>query len=81
MKEGLFYMSKNIVVLSGSPRKEGNTDRLAAAFIDGAKSADKNVVVFRTIDMKIGGCLGCEHCFREKGCAFKKMICPQFWRH
>ena len=60
-------MSENIVVLSGSPRKGGNTDRLAAAFIEGAKSQGKDVVQFRVADMKIGGCLGCNHCFDEVG--------------
>jgi len=69
-------MSKNIVVLSGSPRKDGNTERLAAAFIDGAKSAGKNVIVFRTADMKIGGCVGCEHCFEEKGVCVQKDDMP-----
>ena len=65
-------MSKKIVVLSGSPRKEGNTERLAAAFIEGAKSAGKSVMVFRAADMKIGGCLGCCHCFEEKGVCIQK---------
>jgi len=76
MKEVVFYMSKNIVVLSGSPRKEGNTERLVAVFIDGAKSADKNVIVFRTADMKIGGCTGCEHCIKEKGVCAQKDDMP-----
>lgn len=65
-------MSKNIVILSGSPRKNGNTDKLAAAFIDGAKSAGKNVTLFHVADMKIGGCLGCRHCFKEKGVCVQK---------
>ena len=60
-------MSNNIVVLSGSPRKEGNTEKLAAAFIESAKSAGKNVTAFNATGMKIGGCMGCEHCFVEKG--------------
>ena len=65
-------MSKNIVVLSGSPRRGGNTDILADAFIEGAKSAGKNVTVFRVAEMKIAGCTGCEHCFKEVGvCAIK----------
>jgi multimeric flavodoxin WrbA len=65
-------MSKNIVVLAGSPRKNGNTDKLAASFIDGAKSAGKTVTLFRVADMKIGGCLGCRHCFEEKGVCVRK---------
>lgn len=60
-------MGKRIVVLSGSPRKGGNTDMLAAAFIEGAKSAGDHVTLFRTADLNIGGCLGCGHCSREKG--------------
>lgn len=64
-------MSKNIVVLSGSPRKGGNTDTLAAAFIEGAQTAGKNVTLFRVADMKIGGCLGCE------GCEQKGVVCVQ----
>ena len=60
-------MSKNIVILSGSSRKGGNTDMLAAAFKEGAESVGKNVALFRVADMNIGGCTGCEHCFDEVG--------------
>jgi multimeric flavodoxin WrbA len=65
-------MSRNIVVLSGSPRKHGNTERLARAFVEGAKSAGKSVTAFRVADMHIGGCLGCEHCFKEPGVCVQK---------
>ena len=60
-------MSKNIVVLSGSPRKNGNTDKLAAAFVEGAESAGKKVTLFRVADMNIAGCKGCNQCFDGKG--------------
>ena len=69
--------SKNIVLLSGSPRKDGNTDKLAAAFIEGAKSAGKSVTLFRVADMKIGGCLGCNHCFEETGVCVQKDDMPR----
>ena len=65
-------MSNNIVVLSGSPRKDGNTDKLAAAFVDGAESAGKSVKLFRAADMKISGCLGCGRCFEEPGVCVQK---------
>ena len=65
-------MSKNIVILSGSPRKNGNTDRLAAAFVEGAESAGKNVTLFRVADMNIAGCLGCNHCFDGSGICIQK---------
>ena len=60
-------MSKNIVVLSGSPRKGGNTDKLAAAFKEGAESAGKTVTLFRVADMNVSGCRACEYCFENKG--------------
>ena len=65
-------LSKNIVILSGSPRKGGNTDILAAAFKEGAESAGKSVTLFRVADMKIGGCVACEFCHKEKGSCFQK---------
>ncbi len=69
-------MGKNIIMLSGSPRKGGNTDMLAAAFIEGAESAGHNVTLFRTADLKIGGCLGCGHCFENKGICVQKDDMP-----
>ena len=60
-------MSVNIVVLSGSPRKDGNTTRLAEAFIEGAKAAGKNISLFRVAGLHIGGCRGCGHCFKHQG--------------
>ena len=70
-------MSDNIVILSGSPRKDGNTDKLVSAFIDGAESAGKAVSLFRVADMEIGGCLGCGYCFKEKGVCVQKDDMPQ----
>jgi len=70
-------MSKNIVVLSGSPRKGGNTDLLTEAFIKGAKESGNTVKQFRVADMKIGGCLGCQHCFEHGGACVQKDDMPQ----
>jgi multimeric flavodoxin WrbA len=69
-------MGKNIVVLSGSPRKGATTDRLVDAFVEGAESAGNNVSCFRVADMKIGGCLGCGHCFEEQGVCVQKDDMP-----
>jgi multimeric flavodoxin WrbA len=65
-------MGKKIVILSGSPRKGGNTDKLTAAFTKGAEAAGHSVTVFRTADMEIGGCKGCRHCFEEPGVCVQK---------
>ncbi|QXE92766.1 flavodoxin family protein [Geomonas subterranea] len=61
-------MSKNILVLTGSPRKGGNTDKLAEAFTCGAEQAGHTVVRFRTADKNIKGCIDCKTCF-SKGTA------------
>ena len=57
----------NIVILSGSPRKDANTDRLAAAFVRGAESSGNSVTLFRTADMSISGCTGCAYCIENPG--------------
>jgi len=69
-------MSEKIVLLSGAPRKEGNTERLITAFIEGAESAGKNVLELRVADMQIGACRGCGHCMEEKGVCIQKDDMP-----
>lgn len=60
-------MEKNIVILSGSPRKGGNTEKLILAFKEGAESAGNIVTVFHTAHMSIKGCIGCEFCHTHEG--------------
>ena len=69
-------MDKHIVVLTGSPRKDGNTARLADAFIDGARGAGKLVSLFAMANLRIGGCLGCLHCFAHQGVCVQKDDMP-----
>lgn len=52
-------MSKNIVILNGSPRKTGNTSALVKAFTEGAESAGHIVTEFFLDGMNIHGCKGC----------------------
>lgn len=58
-------MSKNILILTGSPRKGGNTDKLADAFIAGARQAGHTTVKFSTADKHIKGCIDCQTCFSK----------------
>ena len=67
-----FRMSKNIVLLFGSPRKNGNTAKLVASFVEGAESVGKIVTLFHVADMKINFCIGCSHCFEEKSVCIHK---------
>ena len=56
----------NIVVLSGSVRKGGNTELLVQAFVDGAKK-NNNVEVISVADYKVNPCIGCNTCFDREG--------------
>ena len=63
-------MGKNIVILNGSPRKNGNTSALVQAFTEGAQSAGHTVTDFFLDKMDIHGCKGCfgGHSSRECPC-------------
>ena len=50
---------KNILVLSSSPRKNGNSDILCEQFIKGAKESGHNTEKIYISDMKINYCTGC----------------------
>ncbi|MCR4667323.1 MAG: flavodoxin family protein [Desulfovibrio sp.] len=64
-------MNKKIVVITGSPRKGGNSDILAEAFITAAESKGHMVQRFDAGRLKIGGCHACNRCFKtEKACSF-----------
>ena len=52
-------MSKNIIILNGSPRKKGNTAALIQAFTQGAEHAGHRVTMFPLDAMEIHGCKGC----------------------
>lgn len=59
-------MKKQILILSGSPRKGGNSDMLCDAFIKGAKEAGHDAEKIYVQDQKIGSCTGCYGC-RDSG--------------
>ena len=63
---------KKILILNGSPRKNGSTASLVKAFTDGANNAGNEVRDFYLSDMKINGCLACEACSRNGGHCVQK---------
>ena len=64
-------MSKKIVVITGSPRKKGNSFAMTDAFIQAAEAKGHQVVRFDAAMMKTGGCRACETCFQTgKACSF-----------
>ena len=52
----------NILVLNGSPRLNGNTAAMVAAFAEGAAEKGHALTVIDVCKKHIAGCLGCEHC-------------------
>lgn len=64
-------MKKNVLVITGSPRKGGNTDLMAEAFINGAKAAGHDVTLFNTAADPIQPCRACDACWSKgKACVF-----------
>lgn len=70
---------KNIVVLTGSPRKNGNSDMMADAFIKGAKLAGHTVTKYESAFTKHSGCRACDTCW-SKGvpCTFNDPFNEKF---
>jgi len=61
-------MSKKIMVLSGSPRKNGNTNTVVEWFAEGAKGAGASVELIDVTRLKsrFGGCIGCMGCQKSE---------------
>ncbi len=62
----------NILVITGSPRKGGNTDIMAEAFAQGARESGNQVVVKNAGTLKVAPCLACEYCFAHDGVCVQK---------
>ena len=64
-------MSKKIVVITGSPRKKGNTFAMTEAFIKAAQSRGHIVTKFDAAFKNVGGCHACETCYKTgKACSY-----------
>lgn len=60
-----------VLVLTGSPRKNGNTNTLAARFIEGAKAAGHDVFRFDAAESKVSPCRACNACGMNGPCVIK----------
>lgn len=61
-----------IVILTGSPRKNGNSARMVSSFAEEARRFGSEVEVFDTAFMKIDGCRHCENCYKKgRPCIFE----------
>ena len=59
---------QNVIIVTSSPRKNGNSEILAQKFAEGAKSAgnQSNIIAVRNIDLKF--CTGCLYCNTHDKC-------------
>ena len=63
---------KKILILSGSPRKGGNSDLLCDEFMRGAIESGNEVEKIRVTEKKIGYCSACYYCQKSGGVCAKK---------
>lgn len=60
-----------VLVITGSPRKKGNSFAMVEAFVNEAEKLGHSVKRFDAAFMKIGGCHACQTCFKTgKACSF-----------
>lgn len=60
-----------IVVITGSPRRNGNSFAMTDAFIRAAEARGCTVVRFDAAFLKVGGCRACQTCYSTgRACSF-----------
>lgn len=60
-------MSKRVLILSGSPRKGGNSDALCDEFMRGAAESGNEVKKIRVAEKNVGYCRACYYCKKSGG--------------
>ncbi len=64
-------MAKKVLIISGSPRKGGNSDILCDEFMRGAKESGNDVEKVFLGDMEVGFCKACYACTKHGRCIIK----------
>lgn len=60
-------MSKKVLIISGTPRKGGNSELLCEEFAKGARESGNEVELIRLREKKVGYCTGCYYCTEHGG--------------
>ena len=63
---------KNILIISSSPRKKGNSQILCEQFKKGAEAKGHQVKIVRIMEQNIGFCRACDGCMRNGGTCVSK---------
>lgn len=65
-------MNKKVLIISGSPRRDGNSETLCKEFEKGAIESGNEVEIIAINSKKIGYCIACDGCQRNGGkCVIK----------
>lgn len=64
-------MNKNVIIISSSPRRGGNSELLCGQFMSGAQESGHQAEKIFLKDKKINYCTGCGVCFDKKRCSQK----------
>ena len=64
-------MNKKVLIISSSPRKDGNSETLAAAFAKGAQAAGHQVETIYLREKQVGFCKGCLACLKLGHCVIQ----------
>ena len=59
-------LMKNILIISSSPRKKGNSQILCEQFKKGAEAKGHQVKIVRIMEQNIGFCRACDGCIDRK---------------
>lgn len=70
-KEKKEVCNMKILVLAGSPHKNGTLNTLVKEFVRGAQEAGHSVTVYDAAKGNIHPCLGCDHCGMSGDCIQK----------
>lgn len=62
----------NILVVTGSPRKGGNTEIMADVFAKAAKNAGHQVTLRKLSELTVKPCQACQYCFTHDGVCVQK---------
>ncbi len=71
-------MSKNVLIVSASPRKGGNSDLLCDQFIQGVLESKNQVEKIFLKDKDINYCTGCGACYEKKQIVHRQMTWEKF---
>ena len=63
-------MAPHVVAFNGSPRKQGNTEKMLESALEGARQAGATTQVFRLSDLDFSPCQNCGACEKKGACRF-----------